>query len=216
MPRRLGDDCLEYEACVRSHTAHNKFKLDGEVPQTIITGETIDISQFCELSWYEWVKFCSTTISFPEDLLVLRKYLGLSIDISPAMTTKILTPMGKVVHCSTYRLLMPKELADPVEQDRMNAFLGIAEERWGNCLVRGQLEEVGLIDTPNPQPYLDNQQTDKTFPAVKEEVTPKAGDEYIQASIMIPHSNTFARGTVVSHKCKLRETSLDLPMTIPF
>ncbi len=66
-----------------------------------MSGETTDISQFCY--WYKWVEFRSTTISFPEDLLVLRKYLGPLIDVGPAMTTKILTPTGKVVHCSIYR-----------------------------------------------------------------------------------------------------------------
>ncbi len=37
MPRRLWDDCLEYEAYVRSHTVHEIFKLDREVPETIMT-----------------------------------------------------------------------------------------------------------------------------------------------------------------------------------
>ncbi len=83
----------------------------------------------------------------------------------------------------------------------MEAFLWMAEEWWGNHLVRGQLEEVGLIDTPDPQPYLGNQQTEKTFPTLEEEVTPKAGAKYIQTSIMIPHSTTFARAIVVSCKC---------------
>ncbi len=103
--------------------SHDIFKLDREVPETIMSGETANISQFCEFGWYEWVKFCSTTVSFPEDPLVLGKYLGLSIDVGPAMTTKILTLTGEVVHCSTYRPLTPEELADPVKQDHMKAFL---------------------------------------------------------------------------------------------
>ncbi len=52
------------------------------------------------------------------------------------MTIKILTPMSKVVHCSTYRPLMHKELADPVEQDHMKSFLQMAEDQWGNCWRR--------------------------------------------------------------------------------
>ncbi len=68
----------------------------------------------------------------------------------------------------------------------MKAFLWTAEEQWSKHLARGQLEEVGLIDTPDTQPYLDDQQTDTTVPKLEEEVTPEAGDEYIQASIMIP------------------------------
>ncbi len=79
-----------------------------------MSGNTANISQFCELGWYEWVKFHSITVSFPEDLLVLGKYLGLSIDIGPVTTTKILIPTGKVVHPSTYRPLTPEEIADPV------------------------------------------------------------------------------------------------------
>ncbi len=60
------------------------------------------------------MKLCSTTAFFPEDPLVLGKYLGLSIDIGPTMIAKILTPTGQVVHRSTYRPLTPKELADLV------------------------------------------------------------------------------------------------------
>ncbi len=163
-----------------------------------MSGKTANISQFCKLGWYKWVKFRSTTVSFPVDQLVLGKYLCPSIDVGPAMTGKILTPTGKVVHHSTCRLLMPKAIADPVKQDLMKAFLRMAEEQWGKHLARRQLEEVGLINTPNTKPYLDNQQTDKTFPALEEEVNPEAGDKYIQASIMIPHGNNFAHGTVVS------------------
>ncbi len=117
--------------------------------------------------------FHSTTISFPEDLLVLGKYLGPSIDIGPTMTAKILTPTGKVVHRSTYRQLTPEEFAYPVEEDCMKAFLQTAEERWGNHLARGQLEGVGLIGTPDTQPYLDNQHTNKTFPPSRRKSPPR-------------------------------------------
>ncbi len=80
----------------------------------------------------------------------------------------------------------------------------MAEEWWGNHLVREQLEEAGLIDMLDPQAYLDNQQTDKSFPTLVEEVTLEAEDKYIQASIMIPRGNTFACRTIVSRKCNAK------------
>ncbi len=150
-----------------------------------MSGKTSGIGQFCELSWHKVVKFCSTTVFFPVGQLVLRKYLGPSINVGPTMTTKILTPTGKVVHCSTYRPLTPEELADPVEQDHMTAILWAAGEQWCTHLARGQLNQVGLVNTPYPQPYLDEHQVNKSFPALEEEVTPETGDEYIQAYIMI-------------------------------
>ncbi len=82
----------------------------------------------------------------------------------------------------------------------MKAFLRTAEDQWGTRLARVQLVDVALIDTPHPEPYLDNKQTDKTFHALKEEVTSKARDEYMQSSIMIPSGNIFACRTVVSCK----------------
>ncbi len=89
-PKRGWDDCLQYSAYLRSHTAYDIFKLDAEVPETIMSSKTANISQFCEISWYKWVKFCSSTLSFPEDLLVLGKNLGPLIDVGHAMTAKIL------------------------------------------------------------------------------------------------------------------------------
>ena len=50
-PKCLWDDCLELEAYVRSNTAHEIYKLDREVPKTVMSGETSDIGQFCELSY---------------------------------------------------------------------------------------------------------------------------------------------------------------------
>ena len=56
-PKKLWDDCVELEGFIHSNTAHDIFELNGEVPETLVSGETSDISQFCELEWYEWVKF---------------------------------------------------------------------------------------------------------------------------------------------------------------
>ena len=46
--KRLLDDFLELESYVRSNTAHGIYELDGGVPETIISRETSDISQFFE------------------------------------------------------------------------------------------------------------------------------------------------------------------------
>ena len=45
-PRCLWDHCLERESYIRSHTALDIFSLNGQVPETIVSGETADISPF--------------------------------------------------------------------------------------------------------------------------------------------------------------------------
>jgi hypothetical protein len=112
-PKRLWDDCLEREAYVRSLTAHEIYRLDGQVPETLVSGETADISPFAAFKWYEWVLFRDTSVTYPDDTMVLGRDLGPAIDIGPAMTRKVLKGNGKkVVYRSTVRGLTPDESAD--------------------------------------------------------------------------------------------------------
>jgi hypothetical protein len=99
--KKLWDDCLEMESLIRSNTAHDIYELGGEVPETIMSGETSDISQLCELGWYEWCKFRDVVAPFPQDKMKLGRYIGPSVDIGPAMTAKVLKSNGQVIHTST-------------------------------------------------------------------------------------------------------------------
>ena len=56
-PKHLWDDCFKLEAYIRSNTAHEIYKLDGEVPKMLLSEETSDISQFCKQEWFKWVMF---------------------------------------------------------------------------------------------------------------------------------------------------------------
>ena len=49
-PKKLRNDCLESEDYFKSNTAHDIYKPDGMVPETVMSGKTSDISQFCKLN----------------------------------------------------------------------------------------------------------------------------------------------------------------------
>ena len=53
VPRRLWCFALEYKSYVRLHTAHDIYQLDGRVPETVVSGETADISPFCEFGFWD-------------------------------------------------------------------------------------------------------------------------------------------------------------------
>ena len=53
IPKRLLDDCLELESYIRSNTANGIYKLDGEVPETIMSEEMSNINPFCEFEWFK-------------------------------------------------------------------------------------------------------------------------------------------------------------------
>jgi hypothetical protein len=86
-PKKLWDHCLELEAYIRSHTALDSYELQGQVPETIVSGQTADISPFVECGWYGWVKYWSEN-SFPNPQEVYGRWLGPALDIGPAMTRK--------------------------------------------------------------------------------------------------------------------------------
>ena len=105
-PKILWDDCAEIESYVNSHTAQNIYCLNSETPETIMPGETSDISPFCELGWYDWIMFRDSVVFFPEDKMFLGRYLGLSTNVGPSMTVNILKSNGEVVHWLTYQALL--------------------------------------------------------------------------------------------------------------
>jgi hypothetical protein len=74
-PKVLWDFCLTLASLVRSNIAHNIYQLKGQVPETLMTGETSDISHICEFEWYEWVMYHEEK-GYPEDKAKLGRYLG--------------------------------------------------------------------------------------------------------------------------------------------
>jgi hypothetical protein len=116
VPKRLWNDCIELKQYVQSNTWNERFVNGGKVPETIVSGETADISTFAQHHWYEWIMFRDTSVSFPGDKLVLGRYLGPSIDVGPAMTAKILKANGVVIHRSIYRSLTDVEQVSEEKQ----------------------------------------------------------------------------------------------------
>ena len=98
------------EATIRAHTVHDIFELNREVSETLVSGQTPDISPFTQHEWYEWVKFRDTKAPFPDTKYALGQYLGPSIDVGPAMTAKMLKANGQLLHRMTYRALTDHEL----------------------------------------------------------------------------------------------------------
>ncbi len=85
-PKRLWDNSLQQEAFIRSLTAHEiYYRLDGQVPETILSRETADILPFATFKWYTWVLFRDTSLPYPDDTMVLGRELGPAIDIRPAI-----------------------------------------------------------------------------------------------------------------------------------
>ncbi len=121
-PKCLWDHCLELEVYVRSCTRKDIFLIAGQVPETIMTGNTADISHIAEFGWYDWVMFHDNVPSFPDDKLILGRYLGPAIDTGSALTAKIHKSNGVFACRSTLRHLTDEELHCTVHMDIRQKF----------------------------------------------------------------------------------------------
>ena len=151
----LWDHCAEREAYVRSHTALDIYALEGQVPETVMSGQTADISPWALFAWYEWVYFHDGAISFPEDSEVLGRDLGPALDMGPAMSRKILKANGEIIVRQTVRALTPDEWNSPTEKGKRSDFDVAIREQLGPGFVYNDETEVLHLeyDTLVYEPY---------------------------------------------------------------
>ena len=181
-PHRLWDYCAELQASIRSNTAHDLFTLGGQVPETLMTGSTADISELCEFRWYQWVYFRDSVAKFPEEEEVLGRYLCPSSDIGPVMCMYILKGNNEVVTRSTLRPLTQVELDSDSEKEKRDAFdKAIKEGPLGARMTSNESDDLELL-TPTFEPYGDD--SGDPVPEVEDEFDTEALDNYLQAEVL--------------------------------
>ena len=112
-----------------------------------MSGKTAGISQFCELIFYKWVMFCNEPVAFPDENPVLGRFLGIAIDVGPAMTARILKQNGEVIYQSTYRGLTDAEVANQAHIALQEEFdENIGHEFGADCKPK-DFPDVALEDT---------------------------------------------------------------------
>jgi hypothetical protein len=89
-PAVLWDYCFELAALIRSHTCLGLDQLDGKTPETMLLGDTADISFLSEFAWYDYVWYHVRTAPEMQNRL-LGRWLGPSTDCGNAMSSYILT-----------------------------------------------------------------------------------------------------------------------------
>jgi len=195
-PKCLWDHCLELEAYVRSCTSNDIYMTAGQVPETIMTGNTADISHIAEFGWYDWVMFRDNVPSFPDDKLILGRYLGPAIDTGSALTAKILKSNGVFVCRSTLRHLTDEELHSPVHMDMRRQFDESVILHLGPAAMPQDFPAEDL--TPDPTYYDDTDPADPEYGDA--EVTPETGDNYLSAELMLPKGGVLVKGRVTARK----------------
>ncbi len=198
-PKCLWDHCLELEAYVRSCTSNDIYMTAGQVPETIMIGNSTNISHIAEFGWYDWVMFCDSKPFFPDVKRILGCYLGPAIDTGLALMAKILKSNGVFVCRSTLQHLTNEELNSPVHMDMRHKF---DESIDLHLRPAALLQDFPAEDLTPDLTYYDN--TNTVDPEYGDaEVTPKTGDNYLSAELMLPKGGVLVKGRVTARKREL-------------
>jgi hypothetical protein len=113
----------------RTRSLAYRVELQGQVPETIVSGQTADILPFVEYEWFEWVIWYDRNAEFPNAKETLGRWLGPSLDIGPAMTAKIMKKYGQITYLSSHRCLTDLEYQDPLAFEN---FAGLEDAAYEN------------------------------------------------------------------------------------
>jgi hypothetical protein len=199
-PMRLWDYCAELQADIRSNTALELYALGGLTPETLMKGNTPDISKLVEHEWYDWVKFRDTVPSFPDTNEVLGRWLGPSADIGSEMCYHVLKSTGKVVQRTTVRALTQSELESESERVNRAAFDAQIEVKLGPNAKPSDFTDDGDSDTPDFETYSDDSDgTEQTMPEA-DEYDVDTFDQYIGAETLLSSGDSMLQGIVKTRK----------------
>lgn len=196
-PRKLWDHCMELEALIRSHTALDAYELQGQVPETIVSGQTADISPFVEYEWFEWVMWYDREAAFLESKEKLGRWMGPSLDIGPAMTAKILKDNGQILYLTSHRCLTDLEYQDPVMTKQRKMYTTALLEKLGGPIDLADLVQLDpTAVTPEHERYEDDNGDNQQHVPDIDETTPKMQDGYVGAEVNLPYQGVLRAGKV--------------------
>jgi hypothetical protein len=162
---------------------------NGKVPETIMTGSTADTGLICEFGWYDWVMFWDNLPTFPDNKLILGRYLGPATDVGSALTARILKSNGQTGCRSTLRHLTDKETHCPIHLETHRVFDETVASHLGPNATDQDFPAEDL--TPDFDHY-DNDHD--LYPDHGDlEVTPEVGDNYLNAEISVLRGGTLSK-----------------------
>ena len=110
------------------------MRLNGQVPQTLVSGNIFDISNLAKFSWYNWIKYRDSLVAFPLDDYQLGRWLGSAPNIGNEMDMYILKDNGQVVIRTTLRHLTDEEYNSKVKTNNKTHFDSFIQSKLGDAI----------------------------------------------------------------------------------
>jgi len=203
-PQRLWDYCAVHQAELHCLTATDLYHLHGRTPYEIVTGNTPDISEYCQYWWYEPIHYLEQINAFPQDKLTLGRWLGVAHQVGQALCYFVLTETGQVIARTTVQPI-PKEILETnqIKQQLIDFDRKIVERLGPPGFLADTvphpsspgMTDVDLYEDPHFEPW----EMEATMPEA-DDLPPEFLDEYISAHVLLPKGGSFVKGQVNARK----------------
>ena len=205
-PQALWNYGLPHIAKLIQLTASNAANLKGRTPLEVVTGETPDISQYLDFSWYSWVWFKENAgLSVPK----IGRFLGVAESASNIMSFYILPESGVPVVAGTVQRITYLEQQTDAVKERMKAY--------SNCISlkfkEGRLSRDG--ERPNLAEWQDLLEKDPDFaeefnrlfdnpdvPEADDTFDPDSYDHYVNMEFTVDNGDEHRKFARVTKRLK--------------
>ena len=73
--KQLWDHCIELKALMFLNIALDIYGLEGQVPETVMTGQTADTSNLFDYECFQWVMYYQLKEGYPDDKMATGRLL---------------------------------------------------------------------------------------------------------------------------------------------
>lgn len=204
-PRRLWCYAGQRAAALRRLCALDIVQLDGRTPFEAVTGTTPDISSYAQFDFYELVWYYTPTTSFPND----RKTLGYMLcpfeGAEDELAFQILTDTGHVVTRKSVWAVSDDDRKTPQVMALIQNLAMKVNERLGDDQGDNDPDLSDVFPIPPGDFFDEDELVDPIEPDARavpeqDDFTPEAYDEYLAATIALPHGGEPSKATVISRR----------------
>jgi len=171
-PLVLWDFCCLYTVELRNRIARPLPQLKGRTPYEMLTGNTPDVSEFLEFTWYQPIWYYEPDV-FPKQNKNITRWLGIAHRVGQAMCYWILPSSGVPIARSTIQAITPKELELENDKQQIQSYDSVVNEKLNHDpsvlqefhLYREDEDPVDiddnvLLDPDAAMPNVDNVEVD--------------------------------------------------------
>ena len=175
-------------------TASNSGRLQGRTPLEQLTGDTPDISEYLDFSFYDWCWYNDNT-SLGETKL--GHWLGVSHHVGSLMSYWVITLKGHVISWTTVSRVTNLEKQQTDVKHRLEECDSAITARFNDnmhVLVEGgKIQPQDWLEPVDDLDFLDkfhNVVSNPEVPEADQQFTPDVfGDQYLNMELALPHGD---------------------------